>query len=72
MNSSIESVKKDGFLKLKTMKVPDFVDSLPARESFGGLSSTNNEDYCRQQCIENCSCTAYGPKWPTGPKIVSI
>ena len=66
VNSSIEAIKMDGFLKLKTMKVPDFADSLPAYESFGGLSSTNNEDYCRQQCLENCSCIAYAYDSGTG------
>ena len=66
VNSSIEAVKMDGFLKLKTMKVPDFADSLPVHENFGDLSSTNNEDYCRQQCLENCSCTAYAYDSGTG------
>ena len=58
VNSSIEAVKMDGFLKLKRMKVPDFAESSPAHENFGG-SSTKSEDYCRQQCLENCSCIAY-------------
>ncbi|XP_040943770.1 G-type lectin S-receptor-like serine/threonine-protein kinase At1g11330, partial [Gossypium hirsutum] len=38
----------DGFLKLKTMKVPVF----PNR------SSINNGE-CKDQCMKNCSCVAY-------------
>ena len=52
VNSSIEA---DGFLKLKTMKVPDFADSSPA-----------HEDYCRLQCLENCSRIAYAYDSGTG------
>ncbi|KAB1199481.1 hypothetical protein CJ030_MR0G022774 [Morella rubra] len=40
--------KQDGFLKLKTMKVPAFADW-----------SSAFEDKCRTQCLENCSCLAY-------------
>ena len=47
--------KMDGFLKLKMMKVPDLTDSSPA-----------HEDYCRQQCLENCSCIAYAYDIGTG------
>ena len=65
VNSSIEAVKMDGFLKLKRMKVPDFAESSPAHENFGG-SSTKSEDYCRQQCLENCSCIAYAYDGGTG------
>uniref|UniRef100_A0A7N2LU17 non-specific serine/threonine protein kinase n=1 Tax=Quercus lobata TaxID=97700 RepID=A0A7N2LU17_QUELO len=50
-----EASKMDEFLKLKMMKVPDFADSSPA-----------NEDYCRQQCLENCSCIAYAYDIGTG------
>ncbi|GMP74977.1 hypothetical protein CsSME_00032216 [Camellia sinensis var. sinensis] len=46
-NSSQES-KKDGFLKLTTMKVPVFAVWSPA------LSND-----CENQCLKNCSCTAY-------------
>ncbi|KAL4628480.1 hypothetical protein ACB092_05G241600 [Castanea dentata] len=49
------SVKMDGFLKLKTMKAPDFADS-----------SLAQEDYCKQQCLENCSCIAYAYDSGTG------
>ncbi|KAK4588224.1 hypothetical protein RGQ29_019279 [Quercus rubra] len=55
VNSSIEAIKMDGFLKLKTMKVPDFADSSPA-----------HEDYCRLQCLENCSRIAYAYDSGTG------
>ncbi|KAK7826584.1 g-type lectin s-receptor-like serine/threonine-protein kinase [Quercus suber] len=55
VNSSIEAVKMDGFLKLKTMKVPDFADS-----------SLAPENYCRQQCLENCSCIVYAYDSGTG------
>ncbi|KAK7816507.1 g-type lectin s-receptor-like serine/threonine-protein kinase [Quercus suber] len=66
VNSSIEAVKMDGFLKLKTMKVPDFADS-----------SLALENYCRQQCLENCSCIAYAydsgtDKVGDGKKVVTI
>ncbi|KAK7293103.1 hypothetical protein RJT34_15964 [Clitoria ternatea] len=37
-----------GFLKLQTVKVPDFPE----------LSSVA-QDTCRSQCLENCSCVAY-------------
>ncbi|KAF3974274.1 hypothetical protein CMV_002370 [Castanea mollissima] len=37
------------------MKVPDLTDSSPA-----------HEDYCRQQCLENCSCIAYAYDIGTG------
>ena len=50
-----EASKMDEFLKLKMMKVPDFADLSPA-----------NEDYCRQQCLENCSCIAYAYDIGTG------
>ena len=29
-------------------------------------SSTKSEDYCRQQCLENCSCIAYAYDGGTG------
>ncbi|KAJ1405889.1 putative serine/threonine-protein kinase [Sesbania bispinosa] len=44
-----EGVRKDGFLKLQNMKVPDFVERLAA----------SLESECRDQCLENCSCVAY-------------
>ncbi|XP_059437184.1 G-type lectin S-receptor-like serine/threonine-protein kinase At1g11330 isoform X3 [Corylus avellana] len=40
--------KKDGFLKLTMMKVPDLADW-----------SSALEEKCRNQCLENCSCIAY-------------
>ncbi|CAL5344840.1 unnamed protein product [Camellia sinensis] len=46
-NSSQES-KRDGFLKLTTMKVPVFAVWSPV------LSNK-----CENQCLKNCSCTAY-------------
>ncbi|KAI4296582.1 hypothetical protein L6164_036532 [Bauhinia variegata] len=42
-----EAGEKDGFLKLETMKVPDFAER------------TGAEDHCDTQCLENCSCIAY-------------
>ncbi|CAJ2670178.1 unnamed protein product [Trifolium pratense] len=42
------TTKKDGFLKLHAVKVPDFGE---------GLAVT--PDICRSLCLENCSCTAY-------------
>lgn len=41
--------KQDGFLRLKMMKVPD-----NAEWRFG-----LNQDQCRSQCLNNCSCLAY-------------
>ncbi|KAL4625484.1 hypothetical protein ACB092_05G029700 [Castanea dentata] len=49
MNNSIEEGKADGFLKLEMIKMPDFAV----------WSKVNKED-CRKQCLENCSCVAYG------------
>ena len=51
LNTSGEAGKMDGFLKLNMMKVPDFVEFVewPATQ----------EDDCRQQCLQNCSCIAY-------------
>nr|XP_023917802.1 G-type lectin S-receptor-like serine/threonine-protein kinase At1g11330 [Quercus suber] len=40
--------KKDGFLNLKMMKVPDIA-----------VWSSAFENKCRVQCLENCSCIAY-------------
>ncbi|XP_050288926.1 G-type lectin S-receptor-like serine/threonine-protein kinase At1g11300 isoform X1 [Quercus robur] len=48
VNTSGEAGKMDGFLKLNMMKVPDFVEWSEAQE-----------DDCRQQCLQNCSCIAY-------------
>ena len=48
LNTSGESSKMDVFLKLMMMKVPDFEEWSAAQE-----------DDCRQQCLQNCSCIAY-------------
>ncbi|CAK9138696.1 unnamed protein product [Ilex paraguariensis] len=49
-NNSVNDVgKKDGFLKLQAMKVPDFAE----------LSSATIEDNCGSLCLNNCSCIAY-------------
>ncbi|KAK4591286.1 hypothetical protein RGQ29_021467 [Quercus rubra] len=50
MNNSIEEGKADGFLKLEMIKVPDFAE----------WSNHVNKEDCRKQCLENCSCVAYG------------
>ncbi|XP_041025862.1 G-type lectin S-receptor-like serine/threonine-protein kinase At1g11330 [Juglans microcarpa x Juglans regia] len=50
-----EEGKKDGFLKLKMMKVPDLA-----------YWSSAFEDKCRDQCLENCSCIAYAYDAGTG------
>ncbi|KAE9461748.1 hypothetical protein C3L33_06345, partial [Rhododendron williamsianum] len=47
-NGSSNLDKKDGFLKLTTMKVPELAD---------WVSGPKNE--CEKQCLMNCSCTAY-------------
>ncbi|KAL4625488.1 hypothetical protein ACB092_05G030000 [Castanea dentata] len=49
-NNSIEEGKADGFLKLEMIKVPDFAE----------LALDVNIEDCRKQCLENCSCVAYG------------
>ncbi|XP_059627441.1 G-type lectin S-receptor-like serine/threonine-protein kinase At1g11330 [Cornus florida] len=43
-----EKGKEDGFLKLKTVKVPAFAEWLSI-----------SEDICKSQCLNNCSCIAY-------------
>jgi len=44
-----EAGKEDGFLRLRTVKVPDFADS----------SFAVSEQTCRDNCMNNCSCIAY-------------
>ncbi|KAI5570466.1 hypothetical protein POPTR_011G039300v4 [Populus trichocarpa] len=44
-----EPGKEDGFLKLRTVKVPDFADR----------SLAVSEQTCRENCMNNCSCIAY-------------
>ncbi|XP_059628024.1 G-type lectin S-receptor-like serine/threonine-protein kinase At1g11330 [Cornus florida] len=48
-NSGGEKGKQDGFLKLKTVKVPAFAALVFA-----------SEDNCKSLCFNNCSCIAYG------------
>ncbi|KAL4628731.1 hypothetical protein ACB092_05G260100 [Castanea dentata] len=48
VNTGGEEGKRDGFLKLNMMKVPDFADWSNALEK-----------KCEEQCLENCSCIAY-------------
>ncbi|XP_075666936.1 G-type lectin S-receptor-like serine/threonine-protein kinase At1g11300 [Castanea sativa] len=50
LNNSIKEGKADGFLKLEMIKVPDFAE----------LALDVNIEDCRKQCLENCSCVAYG------------
>ena len=47
-NGSIEEGKIDGFFRVLTVKVPDFVEWIP------GL-----KNQCRDLCLKNCSCIAY-------------
>ena len=47
-NNGSEGEKKDGFLKLTMMKIPDLADW-----------SSTSEEKCRTQCLENCSCIVY-------------
>ncbi|XP_059660344.1 G-type lectin S-receptor-like serine/threonine-protein kinase At1g11330 isoform X2 [Cornus florida] len=47
-NSGGEKGKEDGFLKLKTVKLPAFAEWL-----------FDSEDKCKNQCFNNCSCIAY-------------
>ncbi|GLU23141.1 hypothetical protein SLE2022_391680 [Rubroshorea leprosula] len=55
-NSSRDVGKKDGFLKLEMMKMPDFARQLPA----------DTEDECGNWCLNNCSCIAYAYDVGTG------
>ncbi|XP_010268928.1 PREDICTED: G-type lectin S-receptor-like serine/threonine-protein kinase At1g11330 [Nelumbo nucifera] len=48
-NSTGEVGKADGFLKVNMMKVPDFAD----------WSAAADIKQCEEQCLSNCSCTAY-------------
>ena len=48
VNTGVEEGKKDGFLKLNMMKVPDIA-----------VWSSATEKKCGEQCLENCSCIAY-------------
>ena len=41
--------EKEGFLTLNMMKEPDN----------SNWSSPRDQDKCREQCLENCSCMAY-------------
>ncbi|TMW96467.1 hypothetical protein EJD97_007316 [Solanum chilense] len=47
-NNSGDSSKEDGFLKIGSIKLPDFAER-----------SSTREDQCRSQCLGNCSCIAY-------------
>ncbi|XP_054779126.1 G-type lectin S-receptor-like serine/threonine-protein kinase At1g11330 [Prosopis cineraria] len=49
MGNSSEVHEKDGFSKLENMKVPDFLIR----------STAPDQDNCRTQCLDNCSCVAY-------------
>ncbi|KAJ6978908.1 G-type lectin S-receptor-like serine/threonine-protein kinase [Populus alba x Populus x berolinensis] len=49
IQSGGEAGKEDGFLKLRTVKVPDFADR----------SLAVSEQTCRENCMNNCSCIAY-------------
>ncbi|XP_074305341.1 receptor-like serine/threonine-protein kinase SD1-8 [Silene latifolia] len=44
--------KNDGFLVMNNMKLPDTLSSF--------IDRTLSVDQCRDVCMENCSCTAYG------------
>ncbi|KAF3433835.1 hypothetical protein FNV43_RR24938 [Rhamnella rubrinervis] len=46
--SAYDTGKDDAFMKLKAMKVPDFMILVSAPQ-----------DNCQDQCLKNCSCTAY-------------
>ncbi|CAJ2670175.1 unnamed protein product [Trifolium pratense] len=47
-NKSTNGNETDGFLKLSNVKVPDFAEL-----------SFVDQDVCKNQCLMNCSCTAY-------------
>ncbi|CAI9087669.1 OLC1v1021801C2 [Oldenlandia corymbosa var. corymbosa] len=43
------SYQRDGFLKVETLKLPDFLDHV----------GTENVKECGRKCLNNCSCVAY-------------
>ncbi|KAF3433836.1 hypothetical protein FNV43_RR24939 [Rhamnella rubrinervis] len=43
-----ESGKDDAFMKLKAMKVPDFM-----------ILASAPQENCQEECLKNCSCAAY-------------
>lgn len=47
-NGSTKAGKMDGFVKLETVKVPNYA-----------IWSSSSEDKCQEQCLSNCSCAAY-------------
>ncbi|KAI8021725.1 G-type lectin S-receptor-like serine/threonine-protein kinase [Camellia lanceoleosa] len=55
ISSSSQESRKDGFLKLTTMKVPELPEW-----------SSALADECENQCLKNCSCTAYVYKFGIG------
>ncbi|RVW13846.1 G-type lectin S-receptor-like serine/threonine-protein kinase [Vitis vinifera] len=48
INGSMEEGEADGFIRLTTVKVPDFAEW-----------SLALEDDCKEFCLKNCSCIAY-------------
>ncbi|KAH7557348.1 hypothetical protein JRO89_XS11G0129600 [Xanthoceras sorbifolium] len=48
INQTGKVAKEDEFLKLETMKLPDFA-----------VRSSVTLESCREQCLNNCSCIAY-------------
>ncbi|XP_039020143.1 G-type lectin S-receptor-like serine/threonine-protein kinase B120 isoform X1 [Hibiscus syriacus] len=49
-NGAVGDGKPDGFLKIKSTKLPDLANLYPA---------ALNPHNCKQNCSENCSCIAY-------------
>ncbi|XP_060203321.1 G-type lectin S-receptor-like serine/threonine-protein kinase B120 [Lycium barbarum] len=47
--NSSDGGKRDGFLEIEKIKLPDFADTL----------AIQNINECKRKCSENCSCTAY-------------
>ncbi|KAK6932456.1 PAN/Apple domain [Dillenia turbinata] len=47
--NDVKKGKEDGFFWLSTVKIPD-----------SERWSASNEDACRSECLNNCSCVAYG------------
>ncbi|KAF6159058.1 hypothetical protein GIB67_032675 [Kingdonia uniflora] len=48
-NNSSKGMESDGFLELKEVNLPDLSDWKPVE----------NRNKCEDQCLKNCSCTAY-------------
>ncbi|XP_028805335.1 G-type lectin S-receptor-like serine/threonine-protein kinase B120 isoform X2 [Neltuma alba] len=54
-NGTDKNVKDDGFLMIRCMKLPDFVNLVADRNS--GIDTT--KENCENRCVSDSNCTAY-------------